>query len=103
MYCSKRALDLHTEEAAKKNSSSSSKSKSKEIKRTAEGDRIVNEVMEAFMSGLGRGDVDTNIFATPVSLKVIRMFGQRRREMQGEKNLRGGKGANLRKCIGTHC
>lgn len=34
--------------------------------RTAEGDKIIAEVMDAFLSGLGKGDVETNVFDSNV-------------------------------------
>ena len=38
----------------------------KEETRTVEGDKMVQEVMEELMANLGKGMVDTNIFAPAV-------------------------------------
>lgn len=62
---------MHKEQPAKDAKSKSKnksreKDKGKEVPRTAEGDRLVDEVMDAFLSGLGKGDVETNVFDTTV-------------------------------------
>ena len=70
MYCAKRAYDRHVEAGSKKPKSSSrdvsGRSKSAEVPRTAEGDKIIADVMDAFLSGLGKGDVETNVFDSHV-------------------------------------
>lgn len=67
VYCSKRAYDVDVEEAAKREKRGKSKSRDKEPTRTEEGDRIVREVMDAFLAGLGKGEVETNVFDSNVS------------------------------------
>jgi kinetochore protein Mis13/DSN1 len=67
VYCNKRAYDVQLEDAAKKaKSKSREKDKSKDVPRSAEGDKIVGEIMDVFLSGLGKGDVETNVFDTTV-------------------------------------
>lgn len=67
VWCAKRAVDAALQPVA-----SSSKSKAKEKERvreelrTEEGDRLVKEVMDEFMSTLGKGRIDTNVFAQVV-------------------------------------
>ena len=56
-WCAQRAVDAET----------GKKSWSKGKERSDEGDRIVNEIMEEFITSLGRGEVDTNVFASVVS------------------------------------
>lgn len=48
---------------------SRSKGKGKE-KRTAEGDEIVREIMEAVTTQMARGEIDTNVFPLPVSCGI---------------------------------
>lgn len=63
-WCAKRAVDAET---GKKN-----RSKGKE--RTDDGDRIINEIMEEFITSLGRGEVDTNVFAQVVRLSMSQVL-----------------------------
>lgn len=60
-WCAKRAVDAET----------SKKGKSKAKDRTDDGDRILNEIMDEFITGLGRGQVDTNVFADIVGERHI--------------------------------
>lgn len=68
MFCAKRAADEHLADA-KARSKSKDKGKSRyQGERTDEGDKLVKEIMDSFLSGLGKGDVETNVFASGVSL-----------------------------------
>ena len=60
-WCAKRAVDAET----------SKKGKSKGKDRTDNGDRILNEIMDEFITSLGRGQVDTNVFADIVSAQRV--------------------------------
>lgn len=60
-WCAKRASD---EETGKK-----SKTKSKE--RTTEGDKLINEIMDEVIMSLGKGNVDTNVFANVVCYPTV--------------------------------
>ena len=89
VYCSKRALDVANEKAAKedkdkaKGKSSKSRDKGKDFTRTAEGDKIVDEIMEAFLSGLGKGDVETNVFDVSVCLYLCTRAVESAKAMSG--------------------
>ena len=43
------------------------KEKARDDIRTDEGDRLVREIMDEFMTSLGKGIIDTNVFGGPVS------------------------------------
>lgn len=62
MYCAKRTADMSV---APVSSKSKRKAKATDEVRTDEGDRLVSEIMEQFMSNLGKGLIETNVFAGP--------------------------------------
>jgi len=50
------------------------KNKGKGKEWTDYGDRIINEIMEEFITSLGRGEVDTNVFAQVVRLSISQVL-----------------------------
>jgi kinetochore protein Mis13/DSN1 len=67
VFCAKRAADEHIA-TGKVKGKSKEKAKSRyQGERTDEGDRLVKEIMDSFLSGLGKGEVETNVFASGVS------------------------------------
>jgi kinetochore protein Mis13/DSN1 len=73
VWCAKRALDSNLASPAE------GKGKEKAKRgvaadagvRTEEGDRLIKEIMEEFMANLGKGVVDTNIFAQAVNQRAL--------------------------------
>jgi len=65
VFCAKRALDAAI--ATPPLNRAKGKEKSKDEVRTQEGDRLVKEIMEEFLANLGKGGIDTNVFAPGVS------------------------------------
>lgn len=62
---------------AGKPSRSRSKGKGKETaKRTPEGDEIVKAIMDTVTGQMARGEIDTNIFALPVSDSLFRTLSK---------------------------
>ncbi len=49
------------------------KARSKDELRTEEGDLVIKDIMEEFMANLGKGAIDTNVFASGVSRSHVHM------------------------------
>ena len=65
VWCAKRALDAAVAPPTPHRTNGNEKSKGED--RTEQGDRLVKEIMEEFMANLGKGAIDTNVFAPGVS------------------------------------
>ena len=64
MFCAKRATDDHLADGKSKGKSREKGKITYHGERTEEGDQLVKEIMDSFMAGLGKGDVDTNVFSS---------------------------------------
>jgi kinetochore protein Mis13/DSN1 len=69
VWCAKRAAESHLEPSSSK-SKGKGKDKSGETIRTVEGDKLIASIMEEFAGNLGKGLIDTNVFANEVGRNV---------------------------------
>lgn len=65
VYCADRAFKANIDPPPSK---SKGKTRKSDGARTDEGDKLMRDIMTEFLSGLGMGSVDTNVFASGVSI-----------------------------------